>query len=204
MRFRSRNVGSPESSTRAFRVSQVLQKKEQISEFTGRQLRMCYLIYKIRIVLSLPKTPHESLKNPETVYGEALWKTEITGVQIDICYPQYNDVSFKHLCGKKTFHDTMGLISNGQMHKLTGVPGLPCERAVALIQLKMQVNEDAAAALPTLDPPKQRSHIKTCFHAAAQHIPGLLRKCKSTANLAHECGCKITYIIIESKGEAVN
>ena len=33
----------------------------------------------------------------------------------------------------------MGLISNGQMHKLTGVPGLPCERAVALIQLRMQV-----------------------------------------------------------------
>lgn len=38
----------------------------------------------------------------------------------------------------------------------------------------LQVNEDAAAALPTLDPPKQRSHIKTCFHAAAQHIPGLV------------------------------
>lgn len=32
----------------------------------------------------------------------------------------------------------MGLISNGQMHKLTGVPGLPCERAVALIQLRMK------------------------------------------------------------------
>ncbi|MXQ90125.1 hypothetical protein E5288_WYG017430 [Bos mutus] len=31
-----------------------------------------------------------------------------------------------------------------------------------------QVNEDTASALPTLDPPKQRSHIKTCFHTAAQ------------------------------------
>ena len=35
-------------------------------------LHLSYLIYKIRIVLSLPKTPHKSLKNPEIVYGEAL------------------------------------------------------------------------------------------------------------------------------------
>ena len=29
-------------------------------------------------MLSLPKTPHESLKNPKTVCGEALKKIEIT------------------------------------------------------------------------------------------------------------------------------